>query len=321
MARIWVSALITTVMSLLVDWPPALAGPLTPGDIIISNSTSGFQDIFEYTPGGTLVQRIPIAPAGDGRDLVVDGNGQIQLYNGTFSPTLTQYNQATTSFGSQSFAGWSTVNNITYGGIATIGRYVFVTDMQTSGDGSPSGVVRFDLGGGPTVRFATDLNPIDLNVGLDGRLYVLNEDGVSAGGNRIEVFDPTSMDYIREIILPNEQRAIAVDANGDIYGAERDPSGMINHFDSDGLLLKSIAGFGGESDIDINSDGGLVVASHGGELLVTTTQLDSAFIFGTRPSDGMNFAAWVPSAVPEPSSLGLLGIGLALALSGRLRRR
>jgi hypothetical protein len=88
---------------------------------------------------------------------------------------------------------------------------------------------RFDTQGGDPIRFATNIGPIDLNVGLDGSLYALSRgSAINAGGNRVDVFDPQTMAFIRTVTLPQEHRAIAVDFNGDIYTAQRDPVSRVN---------------------------------------------------------------------------------------------
>ena len=123
----------------------------TPGDILVS-STTDFQTslLREYTPTGTLVQTfsVPIAPGGDAysRGIATDASGNVQIYNGTFSPYLTTLNPTGSgSFSNHTFSGWSTVNDIYFGGVAVNGNYAYATDMSTFGGGSPNGIVRFDL--------------------------------------------------------------------------------------------------------------------------------------------------------------------------------
>src|SRR5262249_14501758 len=131
-----VACLVALVSLLAVGFSPAQAAPLTTGNILVSDETTPGR-IREFTPAGALVQTFNLPPGlpGDGppRDLVVDRNGNIQIYNGTFSPVLTALNPATGAVLSNTpFAGWSTVANITYGGITAFGDFVFVTDMATA---------------------------------------------------------------------------------------------------------------------------------------------------------------------------------------------
>lgn len=315
MKRILGSSIIASVLSLAATVSQGASTtplPFTPGNILVHNSPSGLDDLFEYTPGGVLVQQIPIVPYLGGQDLAIDRDGRANINN---SPTLEIYSPTTNTLTTKTFDGWSTIGDITFGGIAAFSHYVYAADMDNSGSDPGHGVVRFDLDGGPTVRFATTTSPNDLNIGLDGLLYTLSRGSAfNGGGNRIDVFNPISMAFIRGFELPEEYRGIAVDFNGDIYTAQRDQVSRVNRFSPTGVLLDRIAdpGVGGFADIDINRNGDLVIASHGGKLLLTTTALDSITSFNTRTSNGTNFATWVPMPIPEPSALALALCGVAL---------
>jgi hypothetical protein len=299
----------------------ALAATFTPGNIIVHNADSGHDDLLEYTPAGVFVQRVPVVPRMGGSDLAIDRDGRVNINN---SPTLNIYSPATNTFSTRTFAGWSTVGNITYGGIAAFDRYVYAADMNNSGsDAGLQGVIRFDLDGGPTTRFATTTDPLDLNIGLDGLLYTLSRgNGYNGGGSRVDVFDPLSTAFIRGFDLPEEHRGIAVDVNGDIYTAQRDNVSRVNHFSPSGVLIDFIAdpGVGGFADIDINRKGDLVIACHCGTLLVTTTALDSITSFPTLTSNFFNMASWIPAQVPEPSAIALAAGGIAI-IAGLNRSR
>jgi hypothetical protein len=299
----------------------ALPVAFMPGNIIVHNADSSQDDLFEYTPAGVFVQQVPVVPRMGGSDLAIDRDGRVNINN---SPTLNIYSPATNTFSTRTFEGWSTVGNLTYGGIAAFDRYVYAADMNNGGsDAGKQGVVRFDLDGSPTMRYATTTDPIDLNIGLDGLLYTLSPGSAfNGGGNRVDVFDPISMAFIRGFDLPEEHRGIAVDFNGDIYTAQRDSVSRVNHFSPSGLLIDSIAdpGVGGFADIDINRKGDIVIASHAGTLLVTTTALDSIISFPTRTSNFFNMASWIPARVPEPSAIALAAGGIAI-LTGLNRSR
>ena len=65
------------------------------------------------------------------RDFVIAPDRTLHLYAGTFEPTLQSYNwQSSYIENTQTYAGWSTANNISYGGIDYYQNYVFVTDMK-----------------------------------------------------------------------------------------------------------------------------------------------------------------------------------------------
>jgi len=89
----------------------------------------------EYTTG-TLVQSftVPRGPApadGPARDVIVGPAGQAHVYNGTFNPYLSTLDPVTGTWSHVTHAGWDTVNNVSYGGVARYGPCVFATDMAT----------------------------------------------------------------------------------------------------------------------------------------------------------------------------------------------
>ena len=85
------------------------------------------------------------------------------------------------------YSGWTTVNNVTYGGVAVRGTFAYATDMFTANDGSTAGLVRFDLTDGSAQRFAAGTEYIDVYLGGDGKLYGLQ------GRGPIDVYDPDTM--------------------------------------------------------------------------------------------------------------------------------
>jgi hypothetical protein len=279
--------------------PQALAAPLTPGNVLAASEGR----LIEYTTAGAPVQTINVPLEGGGgiRDLAVDRFGNVQIYNGTFAPLLTQYDPRTGVFTHQPSA-FSTVNNLTYGGIAAAGDYVFVTDMNTNN--SPGrGLVRYRIGGGPTVTVQPLLEYIDVTFGLDGRLYALRGDSPNAGGGGVDVYDPVTTQSLGFVQLPFEVRAIAVDRRGDIFAVGT--SAPITHFDRTGKVVKTLADpIGGMGDIDLDDNGRLVVASHSGAVGFTTTALDSLTSFNYRHRTDLNFVAWTDPADVVPTRRG-----------------
>ncbi len=113
------------------------------GNILVSTRDV----LYEYTESGTLVQSYAIPPGPItrateyARDIVSTSPGEVMIYNGTFDPYLTTLDISADSWSHETYQGWSTVNNGTYGGIAASENYVFVTDMKTYGGGGDKYII------------------------------------------------------------------------------------------------------------------------------------------------------------------------------------
>ena len=314
---------LATGVLLLVAWSAmctsSLGMDLTPGNILRSNLDTGV--MAEYTPAGVLVQSFTFPdPDGDNfpdlRDIIVDGDGLVHAYHGTFTPHLNTLDPATSTYSDRTIAGWSTTNNISYGGVGNFGNYVFATDMATGGAGTPEGIVRFDLTGGATVRFADSESYQDLTIGGDGLVY-----GLRGNGNTIDVFQPRDLSSVRSIAFDSELqtadvRGIAVSSAGQIYAAAWD--GSIYAADSDGNKVDSISSREGSlTDIDLDNEGNLVVGGRFGQVFLTDVLLNSITSFAPD-TDTVHVAFTSPLQVPEPSATALVVTPLVIMV---LRRR
>ena len=132
---------------------------LLSGDLLITAANN----LLEYTQQGALVSShlIPQAPGGDSgaRGLSMGPSGVVYVYDGTFTPSVATLSATTHTWSFQTLAGWSTVNNISYGEVAAYKNFVFASDMFTYNGGEPNGIVRFDSSGGSPVRFALGTTP------------------------------------------------------------------------------------------------------------------------------------------------------------------
>jgi hypothetical protein len=292
---------------------PISVTAFTSGNLLISREDN--HNFSEYTRTGNLLQTITVplvSPAGGEsqlRDLVVDGMGQISLFLGTFHPVLARYSPDASAFTYQTTPGWGMANNGTYGGIAASGNYVFVSDGRVGTD-LLGGVVRFNLADGTSQRFLPDIDFMDINLGLDGQLYALDE------YLSVYVFDPLTMAFQRKITLDHfylSERGIAVDAEGSIYAANWD--GYIDKFDATGHqtgILK--VDIGPLDDIDIDADGTVAVGASRGGITLVDKNLNPATMTTFYASDyDETFVSFIkPSlvAVPEVSSTGPLGAAI-----------
>ena len=315
------SAIVLLVLALGMVFPKLIQAQsgLTPGNVLVAEFNSG--NLHEFTTSGTLVQTFnipnPNSNFTDLRDIVVGQSGDVFAFSGTFEPTLATLTPSTGQITRDQFDGWSTVNNVSFGGIGALGRHVYVTDTSTAGAGSPIGIVRFDTLGGDTVRFG-DSGYIDLTIGGDGLLYALR------GGTTVDVYDPSDNQLLDSLNLDgtSDVRGIAVDSSRNIYAASWDE--LVSSHDSSGGLIDSFAFtdsglFDNDlTDIDINDNGDLLVSSRFGGVLLGDTSLSGFTSFNS--GSGVLHATFVtPQTVPEPSTLVVLLISGSLLLSRRNR--
>src|SRR5262249_54853943 len=247
------------------------------GNILVSTTNGSVEALKEITPAGALVRTMTLPSPADAPDIIVAPDGDIYLYNGTFSPQLTMYSAETGLWSSRTTADWSTANNISYGGVACWGDYVFVTDMTTASESSPSnGLIRFNLADGSVERYDVGHDLIQLTMGLNGRLYTLQDQ--TGVGSPVRAYDPVTMQQVMSVNLNlPDPRGIAVAANGDIYVANWDRS--IVHMDPVGNKLASIAltgpnlGVVNVSDINVSTDGTLVVGTRNNLVVLMDSEL------------------------------------------------
>jgi hypothetical protein len=301
----------------------AQAAPFQQGNLLLSTGNV----LYEVNIAGQIVQSIPIPYFGEqARDIALDGQGRVHVYNGTFDPVLSTYAPHTGTWEHRdSIAGWSTVNNGSYGGIDVAGNFVFLTDMDTSGK-SQQGVVRYDLVTNSFTRFATNIEPIDLTIGEDGLLYALYPGG-SPEGRFIDVFDPHTLAFVRTVSLASifghtGHRSIAVNSDGGMFIADWDAE--VQKINSSGTVESQTVLLGdwigspiaaSLQDIALGPAGHVAVGSRFGEIFITDTSLSGQYHFDVG-ADNV-FVEFVP--VPEPDAT--LWVGFLVLARSRVKHR
>jgi len=255
--------------------------------------------LYEYAADGTLIQQIEIPDnaGAKSRDLVARSDGMIGVYNGTFSPVLSLFDGENGTWTEMTAEGWSTVNNVSYGGIATDGLAYFVTDMSTGSGGGPNGIIRFDVDDGQWARFFPGQNYVDISMGLDNRLYALQ----NVYGD-LDVIDPQTMELLYTLDLGHSLsiRGAAVKADGTIFAASW--NGTIYQYNAAGEPTGSYAtGMGSLCDIDIDEYGTIIVGARSGDIAVTDDVFLSFTVIDVNDIYGGAFVSFgeLPS-MPEP---------------------
>lgn len=297
------------------------------GNLLVTTAGSYPQQFLkEYTPSGSLVRTVNVPPppglsSDTARDLVQDAGGKVYVYNGTFTPALATYNPGTSAWTQQQYTGWSTVNNGSYGGVGLYQNYVFASDMTVGGDpvGQSNGIVRFDLTTGTATRFASGIDTIDVNVGLDGLVY-------SLAGQTVRVYDPNTLALIRSVTLPygNDYRGVTANAAGEIFTANW--GNTVTRFTPAGALVSSVTLtgpgdgylFGNLTDIDVASDGTLAVGTRFGHVVQMTSALTNVTYFRTFTGSSQYscFVSFAAVSAPPPPTVDVADFSAAEGNSG-----
>jgi hypothetical protein len=234
------------------------------------------------------------------RAITVDQNGVVNTFNGTFAPLLTRFSWECSTFSHAPFSGWSTASSPTLGGIAAYQNFIYVTDMATynSTAAQANGIIRFDITNNTVARFASGTDFWHMNIGLDGKLYAMP----SSGG--LNVYDPVTMQLLKNLTLPVASGKFAIDQNGTIFMTSW--YGTVYRLDNTGQLQASVAtGFPHLTDIKIDETGHLVMVSDEGYVITGDTSL-SNFSWFPAIHDGNSWminVAFAPLAPAPPVGL------------------
>jgi hypothetical protein len=291
----------------------ASAAELMPGNLLVGVSASyaSGNQLREYTPDGALVQSVevpyPVPPRPSSecvRDIVVTPAEQVSIYNGTFYPYMTRWTPKTGEWSHDTYEGWDSSGNESYGGIAAWQNYVYATDMVTSGEPpSDKGLIRFNVADGTAARYFDYAEFIDVAIGFDGALYALRTDE-----HGVYVIEPQTMTVQRSFQVTAAVRGIAVNGAGEVFGASWD--GNLYEFDSLGNTLNTIdPQVGSLIDVDLAADGTLVAGTREGWVVVSDETLQSVSTF--RATYYLPTFVSFTTPVPEPLSLTALLLGFA----------
>jgi hypothetical protein len=257
--------------------------------LISSNNT-----LYEYNTNGEFISQtaIPVISTELARDIIVLENGNLAVYNGTFTPQLSIYNGS--DWSGFTVDGWSTVNNSTYGGITNIGDTVLLTDHSTFNDGDTKGIIALDLISNSSQRFIDTNEYIDITLGEDNLIYALR----NFYGD-LDVIDPITYEILRSLDLGHTSSSRSVTANRDglIYMVSW--SGYIAQYDASGVLIKTLTLGNNTHDIDIDNNGQIAVGGRSGEIYLTDESLNS--YTEILVSSSVTFVAFTTPVQYEPT--------------------
>ena len=168
-----------------------VVGTPTAGGPAVSPNT-----VFEFTPSGNLVQKIPFNYNGGSypgfehlRDIVVDSSGAIDAVNGFYNLFLTRYFPNSRTFVHRTFPNWASFT----GRLATYQNFIFFQDNSGSALNPPGGVQRFNTSDNSVVRLGGHGLVLGLAMGLDGRLYATYDPtGSGTQPISVDVYNPVT---------------------------------------------------------------------------------------------------------------------------------
>ncbi len=131
----------------------------------------------------------------------------------------------------------------------------------------------------------------NVTVGLDGLVYA-----TETGSPVVDVFNPTSLNFLREVVVGGSPLGLAVDAHGNIFTA--DASGAINEFDASGAMLNSWnPGAGNLTSIAVGANGEVVAGSSDGNLVLANESGSLSMVVPTNSSSTEAYVGFVEPAL------------------------
>lgn len=257
--------LATLIASMFIGAAAPVQADFQPGSVLVSVKNT----IYEYALDGSLLSTVTIPSNGEqARDLVVLDSGDVAVFNGTFNPTLAIYDGS--AWQQHTIAGWSTVNNASYGGIAAFNDKIYLTDTYTYGN-EAKGIIAFDAASQTSQAIVNQSDYIDVTVGQDGLLYALRD----MYGN-VDVISPTTQTILRSVSVGHTSgsRAVTANAKGELLVASW--NGYVAHHAADGTLLTTLQiDANALYDIDINETSTIVVSNRIGDVYIIDPALQS----------------------------------------------
>ncbi len=331
-----VTRLLGLAAACLIPAPVASAGPLTTGNLIVTvDDFTGFTYppvyLAEYNTSGTRIQTISTIPAPpndngsqEARGTVLSPDGKtIYVFNASADqqPYLAAYNVAGNS--------WTQQTNATWGARAAPSTAASASMGPTF---SPPTTIRptaASCGSTPRLRRSTTSARCRSRTSstcpspAQGRCFALD------GQSNVYEYNASTLALEHTFAIKFQQNEVVAGmSDGEFYVATA--QGEIDHYSATGTLLKSITVTNNLlngittpdffDSIAINEATGQIAlgtANHG-QVVLTDLALDTPTAFvATDPTtnfdSGNVHVAWVTAtAVPEPSTLSLLGIAVSL---------
>lgn len=308
---------------LLTGWTSANAAPFTLGNLLVTSQAGNV--LYEYTRSGVVVQSInvPAPPNSTGHTFLggvaVEANGRVDVTQYPVTPAryLSVYKASTQTWQHIATSPTPGVFGLADLDVSRLNAKIYADGLQIdpannySASSIPSSLYPNGPGGGLS----------SISVGLDGLLYLVN-----AGSPQpyVSVVNPSTLSLVRKLTLLDPQgsflqtEGITAAADGTIFAT--DAYSWLYRYSSTGKLLSSYyTGVDFPTTLVLDASGTLALSTRSGEVYLANTSFTSHSQF-SLPVSQFSYVNFV-TAVPEPSSLHLVGLALGFVLALGAARR
>jgi len=277
-------------------------------NILVTNAGNG--TISEFDSSGGLINSSFISGLSSPVGIAFDSSGNIYVAN-SGAGAIAKFDSSGGLINSTFISGLSSPNSLTFDGSGNV--YVANSGANT--------ILEYNSSGTFIKTFASGVNAWDLTFNGSGHLYVS-----SYGGNSISEFASDGSTIRTLTASLNNPAGLALDNSGNLYAANDGGGNSISEFAPDGSLITAdftsgaLSGSAGITGLAFDGSGKFYLTSYSGNQVLT---FDSSGAPQTPLSGGMNAPVYVAitRAVPEPSTLGLVGLGGVVGLLALRRRK
>jgi hypothetical protein len=200
-------------------------------------------------------------------------DGQLQVFNGTFAPSLSTWDPQAQTWNHETFGDWGVSNSGTRGRVAVLGSKVYLTQMQNG-----NFIICFDQETNAVVRLQVPGRPQDVVIGQDGFLHVLSSD------RYVDTYNPANLSFVKRVDLSpilgtTTRTGIAVDRESNIFVVDFDA--QISKVSRTGEVIATLVAEPAVGrnfwDVDLDGNGNVIAGLDSNHIFVADSNLSSYY--------------------------------------------